>query len=111
MGPLDQSERASPRRFRRFPCDRGILVSYRTNDHQEMIYGRCTTISEGGLGAVVDGHLRPDQVVNIEVSLERTPKPLYLNARVRYNQGFNHGFEFIAPDPLYRQVIREAFSF
>ena len=85
MGPLDQSERASPRRFRRFPCDRGILVSYRTNDHQEMIYGRCTTISEGGLGAVVDGHLRPDQVVNIEVSLERTPQPLHLNARVRYN--------------------------
>ena len=107
---LDQSEHPA-RRYARFPCDRGILVSYRTNDHEKMIQGRCTTISEGGLGAVVEGQLPPDQLVDIQMKLERTPMPLHMNARVRYNQGFNHGFEFIAPDPLHRQVIREAFSF
>jgi len=105
---LVQPERRPARQHPRYRYDGHILVSYRQDERQRLLHGRCNTISEGGVGATVDGHLQPDQVVNIQFSVEKAPVQVRINARVRYNAGFNHGFEFIAPNPTYLQAIRNS---
>jgi hypothetical protein len=92
-------EQSSRRRFPRRPCSRRILVSYRDDDRRQLIHGRCLTVSEGGMGAVIDGYLQADQQVAIEFMEmgEEMFRTVRLEARVRYQDGFRHGFEFMTP--------------
>jgi hypothetical protein len=52
------------------------------------------------MGAVIDGRLDPDQQVAIEFMEmgEELFRTVRLEARVRYQDGFRHGFEFVSPE-------------
>ena len=96
----ESPERPSRRRFQRRPCGRRILISYRHEDRRQLMHGRCLTVSQGGMGAVIDGRLDPDQQVAIEFMEmgEEMFRTVRLEARVRYQDGFRHGFEFMSPE-------------
>jgi TonB family protein len=62
----------------------------------ETLPGRCTDISEGGLGAVVAGDLSPGQQVAIELRLPHVGVPLRARAFVRYQSRLSCGLELVA---------------
>lgn len=66
------------------------------------MHGRCVTVSQGGMGAVIDGRLDTDQQVGIEFMEfgDEMFRTVRVEARVRYQDGFRHGFEFMSPEQL-----------
>ena len=64
--------------------------------------GRCTDVSEGGVGAVVAGELTAGQQVAVELRLPNVGLSLRARALVRYQDNVRSGFEFVglAPDQL-----------
>ena len=102
---MDTSAYSNTRRYRRRPCDRRVMISFREHDLQNLMHGHCVSVSEGGVGAVIDGHLDPGRKVSIEFGGGGPVSGLRLDAHVRYHQGFQHGFEFVDSDKLGPQQV------
>ena len=104
---VQHPEHRARRRFRRHPCNRRIIVSVQQGESQGKLRGRCVTVSQGGLGAVIEGHLESNQPVLINFAENGHVVGVTLEARVRYNAGFHHGFEFIDPSQLGAARLRQ----
>lgn len=63
-------------------------------------------ISEGGLGAIVQGDLRVGEMVEIDVRISE--RPLSAVAIVRHTSNVRSGFEFLGLTPEERQQIANA---
>src|SRR5271168_3888004 len=61
----------------------------------ENLPGRCTDISEAGVGAVVAGELAAGQQVAIELHLPNVGLPVRARALVRYQSMLHCGLEFV----------------
>ncbi|MGH9641849.1 MAG: PilZ domain-containing protein [Terriglobales bacterium] len=68
--------------------------------------GMSLDLSEGGLGALVNGKLLPGETVEIELPLQKNS--LRLIAIVRYCSNFGSGVEFLGLTPEERSHIAEA---
>jgi|SRR5579872_333968 len=89
------------RRFTRFPVDRPVsAILYWDSSPTVTIPGRCQSLSEGGLGAIMSQQLRIGEVVNLEVA-----NGIRLYAAVRNLHGFTHGFEFVLVKDNQRAAI------
>ena len=106
-GELTSPEFGQQRRYPRKPCNRSILISYRDDELRQLLHGRCVSVSEGGVGAILDGHLTPDQTVSIEFAGRGGRVAFRIDARVRYNRGFHHGFELNSSDETQRGRLRD----
>ncbi|MFY9561147.1 MAG: TonB family protein [Terriglobales bacterium] len=99
-------ESASRRRFFRralnVPLDVIALRSGIPND----MPGRCTDLSEAGMGAIVAGELAPGQPVAIELRLPNVGLPVRARARVRYQDRLHCGFQFVGLAVEQREMIR-----
>ena len=73
-------ERGSPRHRINVPLD---LIALRSAA-PENLPGRCTDISETGVGAVVAGELAAGQQVAVELRLPNVGVPIRARALVRY---------------------------
>ncbi|HEY3930226.1 MAG TPA: PilZ domain-containing protein [Candidatus Koribacter sp.] len=86
------------RKLTRIDLDKRVRVTL----HEEpapsaVLHGRTYDISEGGMCAIISGHLKPGSLVCLEVSgLEEGS--LGLTATVRHAKGFYYGFEFVHMD-------------
>jgi hypothetical protein len=104
---LNHSERklaeySTRRRYPRFEVNRPVMaILYWESSPPVTIPGRCHSLSEGGLGAVMSQQLRVGEVVNLEVA---TGVRVY--AAVRNMSGFAHGFEFVLVKDNERAAIR-----
>jgi TonB family protein len=72
----------------------------------EDLPGRCTDLSEGGIGAMVAGDLSLGQQVAIELRLPHVGVPLRARALVRYQGRLHYGFEFVVLPVDQREMIR-----
>jgi len=72
----------------------------------ENLPGRCTDISEAGLGAIVAGELSPGQQVAIELRLPQVGVPLRVRALVRYQSRLHCGLELVGLSRDQRDMIR-----
>jgi TonB family protein len=72
----------------------------------ENLPGRCTDISEAGVGAVVAGELATDQQVAIELHLPNVGVPVRARALVRYQSKLHCGLEFVGLSMEQREMIR-----
>ncbi len=96
------SQRGIPRRPLFVPLDVIVLRS----GIPENLPGRCTDLSEGGVGAIVAGELIPGQQVAIELRLPNMGVPVRSRALVRYQQRLRCGLQFVGLTPEQREMIR-----
>jgi len=72
----------------------------------DSIPGRCTDISEGGIGAAVAGELALNQPVAIELKLPNVAVPLRVRASVRHHSRLHCGLQFVNLSAEQREMIR-----
>jgi TonB family protein len=99
-------EEPSRRAFRRHPLTVPLdLIALRSGIPEDMP-GRCTDISESGLGAVVAGELSSGQQVAIELRLPRVAVPMQARAIVRHQARLQCGLELVGLSPDQKDMIR-----
>jgi TonB family protein len=94
--------RAYPRRPVHVPLD---VIALRSGV-PENLPGRCTDLSETGVGAVIAGELVPDQQVAVELRLPNVGVPVRARALVRYQSRLCCGLEFTGLSAEQRAMIR-----
>jgi TonB family protein len=97
----------TPRRiFPRHPIDVPLDLIVLRSGVPENLPGRCTDISEAGVGAVIAGELAPDQHVAVDLRLPNVGVPVRARAQVRYQSKFRCGLEFVGLSLEQREMIR-----
>ena len=97
-----EPRRAFPRHLIKVPLD---LIALRSG-LPENLPGRCTDISETGVGAVVAGELSAGQQVAVELRLPNVGVPVRARALVRYQSRLHCGLEFVGLSLEQREMIR-----
>ncbi len=94
--------RAYPRRPVHVPLD---VIALRSGV-PENLPGRCTDLSESGVGAVIAGELVPDQQVAVELRLPNVGVPVRARALVRHQSRLRCGLEFTGLSAEQRAMLR-----
>ncbi len=94
--------RVFPRQPINVPLD---LIALRSGV-PENFPGRCTDLSEAGVGAVVAGELAAGQQVAVELRLPDVGVPVRARALVRYQSRLHCGLEFVGLSVEQREMIR-----
>ncbi|HKM85714.1 MAG TPA: TonB family protein [Terriglobales bacterium] len=99
-------ETTPQRNFPRYPINvRVDLIALRSGV-PENLPGRCTDISEVGVGAVVAGQMAAGQQVAVELRLPNVGVPVRARALVRYQSRLRCGLEFVGLSVEQREMIR-----
>ncbi len=107
-GPSMQpaSDGSVPRRHARFRSDFRLRVSG-VRDHEEFtVEGRCTVLSEGGVGGILAGEMVKGDVVTLTFTLPATDTRFQLRGVVRRKNGLHYGIEFLSLTEAQREAIR-----
>jgi hypothetical protein len=105
MSKLKRTDGPNPvRRYVRRKLDMRVHILSRPGGG-EIVHGRCTTISEGGFGAILSQQLPPQNEVWVQFRAANLGES-QLRAEVRQAKGFHYGFQFISPDLEARSFIR-----
>ncbi|MGA9642593.1 MAG: TonB family protein [Terriglobales bacterium] len=99
---LEKARRKSPRHFIDVPLDVIVLRS----GVPENMPGRCTDLSETGVGGMVAGEVCAGQHVAVELRLPNLGVPLRARAVVRYQGRLRCGFEFLGLPASEQEMIR-----
>lgn len=94
------------RRVPRYRTDLPLIVRMLGEEGYLRVHGRCTEISESGLGAVTTAELNTGEIVSLALPVPEG-KEMELRAVVRHRMGFLHGFEFISLLPAQAEQLRE----
>jgi TonB family protein len=97
---------ASRRRVSRRPINISLDVITLQSGIPYNMPGRCTDLSEAGLGAVVAGQLTAGQTVAVELRLPNVGLPLRARAQVRYQERLRYGLQFVGLSIEQREKIR-----
>lgn len=107
-GSAPQRSSRSRRRFPRHQLDVRILVHTFRDGVSNTIWGRSNMLGQEGIGGTLTGELQIAEVVGLEFPLPLSPHPIKLRAIVRFKNGFQYGFEFLAVDASQRQALLRA---
>lgn len=94
------------RGFSRHPINVPLDLIALRSGVPENLPGRCTDISEAGVGAVVAGELATGQQVAIELHLPNVGLPVRARALVRYQSKLHCGLQFVGLSVEQREMIR-----
>jgi TonB family protein len=100
---LEETQR---RAYPRLPVHVPLDVIALRSGVPENLPGRCTDLSETGVGAVIAGELVPDQQVAVEFRLPNVGVPVRARALVRYQSRLSCGLEFTGLSAEQRTMIR-----
>ncbi len=107
-GSAPQRSSRSRRRFPRHQLDVRVLVHTFRDGVSNTIWGRSNMLGQEGIGGTLTGELQIAEVVGLEFPLPLSPHPIKLRAIVRFKNGFQYGFEFLAVDASQRQALLRA---
>ena len=93
------------RHFPRFPADVPLVVTVVGDRDVAALSGRCTVVSEGGLGAVLPGRIPLGDVVSLELHFPNAERTVRVRAAVRHSRYPDYGLEFLALGPDPRKII------
>jgi TonB family protein len=99
-------EKTQRREFPRRPVHVPLDVIALRFGVPENLPGRCTDLSETGVGAVIAGELVPDLQVAVELRLPNVGVPVRARARVRHQSRLRCGLEFVGLSVEQREMIR-----
>ncbi len=107
-GPSTQpaSENNSPRRHARFRSDVRLRVTGVCDHEHFTVEGRCTVLSEGGVGGILAGEFSKGDVVTLGFTLPTSDTHLELRGVVRRKAGLHYGIEFLSLSEAQREAIR-----
>ena len=97
-----ETQRIFPRHPLSVPLDLIVLRS----GVPENLPGRCTDISEAGVGAVVAGEMAAGQQVAVELRLPDVGVPVRARALVRYQSRLRCGLQFVGLPAEQKEMIR-----
>ena len=92
--------------FPRHPINVNLDLIVLRSGVPDNLPGRCTDISEAGVGAVVAGELAAGLQVAVELRLPNVGVPVRARALVRYQSRLRCGFEFVGLSVEQREMIR-----
>jgi protein TonB len=99
-------EKAQRRNSPRHPINVPLDVILLRSGVPENLPGRCTDLSEGGVGGMIAGELSVGQHVAIELRIPKVGVPVRARALVRYQGQLRYGFEFVGLPVEQREMIR-----
>jgi TonB family protein len=99
-------EKTRERVFPRHPINVTLDLITLRSGVPDNLPGRCTDISEAGVGAVVAGELAAGLQVAVELRLPNVGVPVRARALVRYQSHLRCGFEFVGLSVEQREMIR-----
>ncbi len=99
-------QEAQQRSFHRHPISVPLDLIVLRSGVPENLPGRCTDISEVGVGAVIAGEMAAGQQVAVELRLPNVGVPVRARALVRYQSRFRCGLEFVGLPPEQKEMIR-----
>src|SRR5271157_1588559 len=99
-------EKAQRRGLQRYPVHVALDVIALRSGVPENLPGRCTDLSESGVGGMVAGELASGQQVAIELRLPNVGVPVRARALVRYQGKLRCGFEFVGMSVEQQEMIR-----
>jgi hypothetical protein len=82
-------------------------VNFLHGDHYQTVEGHSRNLSEAGIGLLLAAELSIGDVAALSLCLPKLASPLELRAVVRYRQGYQYGFEFLALTDEQRQALSE----
>lgn len=104
---LSSTLQETPQRsFHRHPISVPLDLIVLRSGVPENLPGRCTDISEVGVGAVIAGEMPAGQQVAIELRLPNVGVPVRARALVRYQSQFRCGLEFLGLPAEQKEMIR-----
>jgi TonB family protein len=104
---LATAPQASPQRvFPRHPINVPLDVIILRSGIPDSLPGRCTDLSEGGVGAVVAGELTTGQPIGVELRLPNVGLPVRARALVRYHDQLRCGLQFVGLSAEQCSMIR-----
>ena len=107
LSPKKVSEYDSVRAFPRVEIDLPIVVvENRQSKKPLLVRGHTVTLSEGGIGAVIENQLAQPKK-NILIRMPGPDQEIAVNARLRYRNGMKYGFEFLRLSGEDRAAVRE----
>ena len=99
-------EKTPRRNSPRHPLSVALDVIALRSGVPENLPGRCTDLSEGGVGGMVAGEIAAGQQVAVELRLPNVGVPVRARALVRYHGRLRCGFEFVGLSVEQREMIR-----
>src|SRR5580692_3498609 len=99
-------EEAPRRLFPRHPINVPLDLIVLRSGVPENLPGRCTDISEVGVGAVIAGEMAAGQQVAVELRLPNVGVPVRARALVRYQSRLRCGLQFVGLSVEQREMIR-----
>lgn len=103
------SETHPQRRFLRRQVDVRVRLSADQKD-SEIMHGRCTTIGEGGFGAVLGGELPSSGYFWAEFRTPILTSELKVRVNIRQKRGFHYGFQFVSLTRDQRNLVMKIFA-
>ncbi len=104
---LSSTLRETPQRsFHRHPISVPLDMIILRSGVPENLPGRCTDISEVGVGAVIAGEMAAGQQVAVELRLPNVSVPMRARALVRYQSQLRCGLEFVGLPAEQKEMIR-----
>ncbi|MBZ5547501.1 MAG: TonB family protein [Acidobacteriia bacterium] len=104
--PLPALETTQRRAFPRQPVHVPLDVIALRSGIPENLPGRCTDLSETGVGAIIAGELVPDQQIAVELRLPDVGVPVRARALVRYQKQLRFGLQFVGLPMEQQEMIR-----
>jgi TonB family protein len=99
-------EKTPQRSFSRHPISVPVDLIVLRSGVPENLPGRCTDISEVGVGAIVAAEMVPGQLLAVELRLPNVGVPVRARAVVRYQIRLQCGLEFVGLSAEQRAMIR-----
>jgi len=99
-------EKKPQRNFARHPINVPVDLIALRSGVPETLPGRCTDLSELGVGAIVAAEMAPGQLVAVELRLPNLGVPVRARAVVRYQSRLHCGLEFVGLSTEQRAMIR-----
>lgn len=104
--PSPALETVQRRAFPRQPVQVTLDVLVLRSGLPEDLPGRCTDLSESGVGAIIAGQLFPGQQVAVQFRLPNVGVPVRARAFVRYQDLLRCGLQFVDCPVEQREMIR-----
>lgn len=96
IGPQATHDHAMQRRWQRLKIDVPIRVIARRSDRTQIVTGRGTEVSEGGVAVCAGIELRIGDEMWVEFTPPFSGEPIRVRAVVRNRSGYRYGAEFLS---------------